>query len=69
MKKQPEKKKNVRLWAACLIVIGVITLARVICQIAGIDWSDTLSRVLGGVDIVAAAVMAYSYMRWRTAQK
>ena len=46
-------------------MIVLITLARVICHFTGTEWSDTLTRVLGGVEIVAVAVLAYSYMKWR----
>ena len=46
-----------------------IIAARVICQIAGVELSDTMERVFGGAELVAVAAMAYTYMRWRQQQQ
>ncbi len=68
MKKKPEKKNSKTLWIVCLIVVVGVTAARLICHFAGVELSDTLSRVFGGAEIVAVAAMVYSYMKWRRAQ-
>ena len=65
MRKKPQKQNNPILGIVCIVVIVLITLARGICHFTGAEWSDTLTRVLGGVEIVAVAVLAYSYMKWR----
>ena len=58
-------KANKTLLLVCLALIVAITAARIICHFCGVALSDTLVRVLGGVEIVAVAVLAYSYMKWR----
>lgn len=65
MKQQPQKKTHPILGIICIVVIVLITLARVVCHFTGTEWTDTLTRVLGGAEIVAVAVLAYSYMKWR----
>ena len=65
MKKQPEKKMKKTVWVVCLIVVLAIIAARVICQVAGVELSDTMERVFGGAELVAVAAMAYTSMRWR----
>jgi len=65
MNKQPTKKNHPILGIICIAVIVLITLARVVCHFTGTEWTDTLTRVLGGAEIVAVAVLAYSYMKWR----
>ena len=64
MRKKPQQQNPI-LGIVCIVVIVLITLARVICYFTGAEWSDTLTRVLGGVEIVAVEVLAYSYMKWR----
>ncbi len=69
MKRQPQKKKRPALWIACLAVIVGITAARVICHVSGVDWSDTLTRVLGGIEIIAAAALAFTFVQSRRNQR
>ena len=66
MKNQPEKKMKKIYWVVCLIVVLGVTAVRVVFHFAGVELSDTLSRVFGGAEVVAVAAMAYTYMRWRT---
>ena len=68
MKKEPEKKMKKIYWVVCLIVVLAVTAVRVACHFAGVELSDTLSRVFGGAEIVAVAAMVYTYMKWRQQQ-
>ena len=65
MKKKPQNKKNPAPWIVCIAVIAAVILARIVCYVAGVAWSDTLTRVFGGVELVAVAVLAYSVVRAR----
>ena len=68
MKKEPERKMKKLYWVVCLIAVRGITAIRLICHFAGVELSDTLSRLFGGAEIVAMAAMVYTYMRWRQQQ-
>ena len=62
---QPEKKKRLLLWGICFVIIVGIFAARLVCALIRVDWSDTLTRVMGGIEMVATAVLVFTYMRWR----
>lgn len=68
MKKQNADQKKPMTWVICLIIVVAITAVRLICHFAGVEMSDTLSRVFGGAEIVAVAAMVYFYMKWRQQQ-
>ena len=66
MKKKPEKKKSSRLLLiSMLAVIVAVTAVRLIFALCGAPLSDTLVRVLGCVEILAVAVLVYSYIKDR----
>lgn len=68
MKKEPERKMKKLYWVVCLIAVLGITAIRLICHFAGVELSDTMTRVFGGAEIVAMAAMVYTYLRWRQQQ-
>lgn len=65
MSKEPEKKNSKTPWFVCLILVLALVAARLICHFAGVEFSDTGTRVFGGAELVATAGMAFFYMRWR----
>ncbi len=65
MKKQDENQKKKMIWVYCLIAVLAITAVRLICHFAGVEMSDTVSRLFGGAEVVAVAAMVFYYMRWR----
>ena len=65
MSKKPEKKKNTSLWVVCIGVVLAVILVRIVCHVAGVALSDTLVRVMGGLQLIAVFVAAFSYARWR----
>ena len=65
MAKKPEKKKSTLPWMACIGVVLAIVLARVVCLFAHVDWSDDLTRTMGGLELAAAAAAAFLYVRWK----
>ena len=66
MAKKPEKKKkNTLLWIVCIAIVLAVILVRVVCHLAGAALSDTVVRVMGGVQLAAVFVAAFSYARWR----
>ena len=68
MSKEPEKKMKKSVWVGCLIAVIAITAVRLILHVAGVEMSDTVSRIFGGAEIVAVAAMVYTYMKWRQQQ-
>ena len=65
MAKKPEKKKSTLPWMLCIGVVLAIVLARVVCHFAGVEWSDNLIRAMGWLELAAAAVAMFLYMRWK----
>ena len=65
MKKQTDREKRKIYWVVCLIAVLAIMAVRVILHVAGVEMSDTLSRIFGGAEIVAVAAMVFFYMKWR----
>ncbi len=69
MSKEPEKKMKKSVWVGFLIAVIGIIVVRLGLHVAGIELSDTVSRIFGGAEIVAMAGMVYCYMRWRKQQQ
>ena len=65
MAKKPEQKKNTSLWLVCIGIVLAVILVRIVCHVAGVTLSDTLVRVMGGLQLIAVFVAAFSYARWR----
>ena len=65
MKKEPEKRKSTLPWMLCIGVVFAIILARIICFFLGVDWSDNLTRAMGWLELAAAAVAMFLYVRWK----
>ena len=69
MKKEPDKKIGKLPWVVCICLVFVIVLVRLVGGAAGIAFSDTLTRVMGYVQLAAAAVAAFFYARWKQQYK
>ncbi len=57
------KKTVERLWAASLIVIGVIMLILFASTLLGLELPLLMVRILGAVDILAIPVLAWTTCR------
>ena len=57
------KKTVERLWAASLIVIGVIMLILFAASVLGLELPLLMVRILGVVDILAIPVLAWTTCR------
>lgn len=56
------KPKN-RAWAVSLIAIGAATAALAGANLMGIQLPDIATRLLGGVDLLALPVLAFSTIK------
>lgn len=52
-----------RLWAACLMVIGLNTLLLVLPGLFGVTLSDAVVLVIGAVDLIAAPLLIYASLK------
>lgn len=55
--------KNNRLWALSLIVIGIITVIFAVTHIAGASLPDALVRILGIIELIMVALLAYTTVK------
>lgn len=58
-----DKKKINLMWSISLFLIAVITLVITGTRILGTELPDMLLRILGGMDLIALPVLAYSSVR------
>lgn len=58
-----DKKKINLMWSISLLLIAVITLVITGARIIGIELPDMLLRILGGMDLLALPVLAFSSVR------
>ncbi len=56
-------------WAVSLLIISFVTIALTVCNFAGIDLPDTLSRTLGVLDLIALAVLAFTSVKLKIWKK
>lgn len=62
--------KNYRLaWSISLLVIACITIVSVICNFAGADLPDALTRIFGVLDLCAVVVLVYTSVKLKTGNK
>ena len=52
-----------RLWAACLMVIGLNTLVLALPSLFGLTLPDPFVLAVGGVDLIAAPLLIYASLR------
>lgn len=52
-----------RLWAACLIVIGLNTLVLAVPRLLAQNVSDVITLIIGGIDLVACPVLVYASLK------
>ena len=52
-----------RLWAACLIVIGLNALILAVPNLWGQKISDVITLIIGGIDLVACPILVYTSLK------
>ena len=52
-----------RLWAACLIVIGLNTLILAVPNLFGQRVSDAVTLIIGGLDLIAAPLLIFASLK------
>ena len=52
-----------RLWAACLIVIGLNALILAVPNLWGQKVSDVITLIIGGLDLVACPILVYTSLK------
>ena len=52
-----------RLWAACLIVIGLNALILSVPNLFGQSVSDAITLIIGAVDLIAYPLLVYASMK------
>ena len=66
------KKLWTRIWAAGLIITGLLTLATAVNSIAGLGMPDMAVRIIGAVQLVGLALLVFGFVRleiWRFGRK
>ena len=62
--------KNYRMaWSISLLIIACITIVSVICNFAGADLPDALTRIFGVLDLCAIVVLAFTTVKLRNQKK
>ncbi len=56
-------------WAVSLLIIAFTTLVLTVCNFAGIDLPDALKRVLGVLDLISLAVLAFTSVKLKIWKK
>lgn len=52
-----------RLWAACLIVIGLNALILAVPNLWGQKVSDILTLIIGGIDLIVCPILVYASLK------
>lgn len=52
-----------RLWAACLIVIGLNALVLAVPRLLAQNVSDVITLIIGGVDLIACPLLLYASLK------
>lgn len=52
-----------RLWAACLIVIGLNTLILAVPNIVGQRASDAVVLIVGAIDLITCPILVYASLK------
>ena len=55
--------KSSNLWAISLLVIGIVTIILAGSGLVGVKLSDTATRILGVIDLIAIPVLAFTTVR------
>ena len=66
------KKLWTRIWAAGLIINGLLTVATAVNSIAELGMHDTAVRIIGAVQLLGLALLAFGFVRreiWRFVRK
>lgn len=52
-----------RLWAACLMIIGLNTLVLAVPHLVGQTVSDVIVLTVGAIDLIAAPVLVFASLK------
>lgn len=66
------KKLWTRIWAAGLIINGLLTVATAVNSIAGLGMPDTAVRIIGAAQLIGLALLTFGFVRleiWRFGRK
>lgn len=66
------KKLWTRIWAAGLIINGLLTVAMTVNNIAGLGFSDTAIRIIGAVQLVGLGLLTFGFVKlkiWKFGRK
>ncbi len=66
------KKLWTRIWAAGLIINGLLTVAMTVNNIAGLGFPDTAIRIIGAVQLVGLALLGFGFVKleiWKFGRK
>ena len=66
------KKLWTRIWTVWLIINGLLTVATAVNNIAELGFPDMAVRIIGAVQLVGLAVLAFGFVKleiWRFGKK
>lgn len=66
------KKLWTRIWSAGLIINGLLIVATMVNNIAGLGMPDMAVRIIGAVQLVALALIVFGFVKleiWRFGKK
>ena len=52
-----------RLWAACLIIIGLNALILAVPNLWGEKVSDAMTLIIGAIDLIACPILVYTSLK------
>ncbi len=50
-------------WAVSFLIVSFVTILLIVCNFANINLSDTLTRVLSSLDLIALSVLAFTSVK------
>lgn len=66
------KRLWTRIWAAGLIINGLLTVVMMINNIAGLGFPDAAIRIMGAVQLMGLAMLGFGFVKleiWKSGRK